>query len=82
MACYKGWHGSYGPRHIAPVLPLLLASLTALPELPAYRHAAVKALTWSLATVSILVNGFGVFCYSQFRSDNPFTKIPKLLWPS
>ncbi len=27
MISYVGWHGSYGPRHLVPALPLLLASL-------------------------------------------------------
>ena len=79
MACYAGWHGSYGPRHIVPVLPLLLASLTALPETRPYRRAAVKAAVWALAAVGLVVNGFGVFCYSQFWSENPYLKIAALL---
>ena len=79
MICYMGWHGSYGPRHIVPVLPLLLASLTALPEMRMYRHAAFKALAWVLAAVSVIVNGFGVFLYAQFWTQNPYLHIWELL---
>ena len=44
MACYAGWSGGvcYGPRHLIPVAPLLLAGLAALPETRLYRHAAVR----------------------------------------
>lgn len=72
MISYNGWHGSYGPRHIVPVLPLLLASLTALPELRLYRHTAFKALVWGLVAVGVAANGFGVFFYAECWSRNPY----------
>ena len=83
MMCYAGWHGSYGPRHIVPALPLLLGGLAALPEMRAYQYAAVKALAGGLAAIGFVVNGFGVFCYSQFWGRNPYWVILDLLriWP-
>jgi hypothetical protein len=69
----------YGPRHLVPTLPLLLASLVMLPGTSFYRSVTGKALTWGLAVVSILVNGFAVFFYSQFWGVNPYQKIAELM---
>ncbi len=83
MMCYAGWHGSYGPRHLVPALPLLLAGLAALPEMRMVRSAVVKVLAGGLTALSVVINGFGVFCYSQFWERNPFREILVLLhlWP-
>jgi hypothetical protein len=81
MISYGGWHGSYGPRHIVPVLPLLLASLTALPDVRFYRLSAVKAVVWGLVVVGVVANGFGVFFYSQCWGRNPYEAVLALPWP-
>ncbi len=82
MASYQIWYAGacYGPRHLVPVLPLLLASLAALPETRLYRNAAGKALTWGLAAVSVAANGFAVFFYWTCWGDNPFHAAMKLFW--
>jgi hypothetical protein len=82
MASYQIWYAGacYGPRHLVPMLPLLLASLVVLPETALYRSAPGKVLAWVLAAVSVMVNGFAVFCYSQFWSQNPYEKIVALFW--
>jgi hypothetical protein len=81
MASYQIWYAGmcYGPRHLVPTLPLLLASLVMLPGTSFYRSVTGKALTWGLAVVSILVNGFAVFFYSQFWGVNPYQKIAELM---
>ncbi|HBI43408.1 MAG TPA: hypothetical protein DDY78_11210 [Planctomycetales bacterium] len=81
MASYQIWNAGmcYGPRHLVPTLPLLLASLVMLPATAFYRSAIGKALTWGLAVVSILVNGFAVFFYWQFWGVNPYQRIATML---
>jgi hypothetical protein len=81
MASYQIWYAGmcYGPRHLVPTLPLLLASLVVLPSTAFYRSAAGKALTWGLASASILINGIAVFNYTQFWGVNPYQKIAELI---
>jgi hypothetical protein len=83
MACYQIWWAGtcYGPRHLVPALPLLLASLAVLPQTALYRSPAGKALAWGLAGVSVLLNGLAVFLYSQFWGVNPYVKAVALFGP-
>ncbi len=81
MASYQIWYAGmcYGPRHLVPTLPLLLASLVMLPGAAFYRRAVGRAATWGLAAVSILINGIAVFNFGQFWGVNPYQRIAELL---
>jgi hypothetical protein len=77
MAFYRGWDGGtcVGPRHLVPLLPLVLTSLVVLPETRCYRWRVGKVLVWALAAVSVAVNAAVVFAYDQFWNANPFDRM-------
>jgi hypothetical protein len=89
MACYRSWDAGYcyGPRHLTPVLPLLLTSLVVLPVPWRCRTAVGRRPAWGLTAaagvllaVSVTVNGAAAFNYNRLWRVNPYVRVYQSLF--
>jgi hypothetical protein len=65
IALWSGWTGghTYGPRLVVPVLPVLLLGVLGLLRSPLWSRPAIRALTWSLAALSVAFNAWAALDY-------------------
>jgi hypothetical protein len=81
MALWAGWTGghTYGPRLVVPVLPLLLLGVLGLLRSPLWERRGVRALTWTLAALSVAFNAWAALDYPPAFGSHAVLQVWRLL---
>ena len=81
IAFWAGWTGghTYGPRLVVPVLPLLLLGVLGLLRSPLWNRPVVRAVTWTLAALSVAFNAWAALDYRPAFGSHAVLEIWEML---